>query len=149
MFKKIFVGWILITSVYFITYAIVTRIFYFITGHSIFDDRYMSGIILGILLITIPYIAAGLYVRRKIHNLIGALWVCLVPMICERLIIYSVAYLLYINGGDGWVTPNVTLMGFIQGEEAPYFTTIYILMGLASLLLTLIISKVGKGKMAL
>lgn len=144
MLKKVLTGWVLVTAVYFLTYMITARMIMLISRHDIFNRQ--SGIIIGIFLVLVPYAAAGIYSSKAVKSLTGALLVCSVPVLCERLLIFAIGYSLYISGGDGWIIPNVKLMGFIRGEAAPYYTTLYIFAGIISILLTLTMALVGKDR---
>ncbi|UFJ41155.1 hypothetical protein LOK74_00910 [Brevibacillus humidisoli] len=63
-------------------------------------------------------------------------WNSTVPMVCERILIYVIGALLVAGGGDGTME-GITVIQFIRGEAAPYYTVTYILLGLASPLLAI------------
>lgn len=100
----------------------------------------LSGTFIGIPLLIVPYLLAGIYTNKTFANKrTGAIWVSIIPVICERLLIYLIGYLLVLGGGDGSMN-GVTTMMFIRGEAAPYYTYTYIICGVISVLICYIVS---------
>ncbi|MEK3911804.1 hypothetical protein [Paenibacillus sp. FSL H7-0331] len=130
---KIVGGWLVTTFGYFLTlFAMVTL--YSILFKQPADYNWdLSGTFIGVPLIIVPYLLAGLYVKRSfVKKRSGALWVSIIPVISERLLIYLIGYLLILVGGDGSIN-GITTMMFIRGEAAPYYTYTYMICGVFSI----------------
>jgi undecaprenyl pyrophosphate phosphatase UppP len=140
-FAHVFLGWILVTFLYFLTL--------FITGNALMNGNGVptqlklfnqTQLIMGIALIVIPYVVVGVYSRKFFKkNFRRTLCVSLVPVMMERLLILTIGSFLVTNGGDGTMEGISTLM-FIQGEAIPYFTVPYFVCGLVSVFITICIS---------
>lgn len=140
MFGRIFTGWVLTTLCYFAAFWVSASLFRFLFREPIDLGRPASGVFIGAFLLTVPYIVAGLYARQVFDRpAAGALWVSIVPVVAERSLIYLIGALLVAAGGDGSMD-GITTMMFIQGEAAPYYSVTYILLGVFSILLALIIA---------
>lgn len=138
MFIRIISGWMVITASYFLTlYAMFTL--YMIIFNEPTDYNWdLSGTLIGIPLLIIPYFIAGIYTNKAfVNKRSGAFWVSIVPVICERLLIYLIGYILVRLGGDG-STNGVTTMMFIRGEAAPFYTYTYIICGVISVVICFI-----------
>jgi hypothetical protein len=100
----------------------------------------LSGTFIGVPLLIIPYLVAGMYTKKVfVNKRTGALWVSMIPVISERLLIYLIGYLLVLGGGDGSMD-GVTTKMFIRGEAAPYYTYTYIICGMISVLICVIVA---------
>lgn len=138
---KLITGWFIVTLSYFVTFAASAYLFRLLFQEPIDLGRPASGVFMGCFMIVIPYIVAGLYSRSAFDRPTpGAFWVSFVPMISERGLIYLIGAQLVASGGDGSME-GITTMMFIQGEAAPYYTVPYILLGVLSVLLAMIISR--------
>ena len=138
-------GWIMITTCYFVTFWCTATLFYLIWDSPIDLKREVSGPFIGMFLVVVPYILAGLYARKVFrHPHKAAWWLSIVPMVSERILIYCIGAILLAGGGDG-SSKGITIMMFIQGEAAPYYTPTYILMGLVSLVITYGVARSKKG----
>jgi len=135
---KLLGGWVLITLTYFLTLA-ATFTLYPILIHEPTDYNWnVSGTFIGIPLVIVPYVIAGLYVRSTfVERRAAAVWVSLIPMVGERLLIYFIGRLFVLSGGDGTMS-GITTMTFIRGEAAPYYTYTYILCGFVSVAVCMI-----------
>jgi hypothetical protein len=142
---KVLTGWVLITIVYFLVLIIGGASPMFVNGipveYTLFNT---TQLIMGISLIVIPYIAAGIYCRIFFReNIKKTLMVSFVPILMERVLIYLIGFLLVTNGGEG-TTEGIHTLRFIQGEAAPYFTMSYVLCGLVSLMITILFTQIHK-----
>lgn len=135
MIKKISVGWMVITFSYFLTMYVMFTMYRIIFKEPIDYNWDLSGTFAGIPLLIIPYLLAGIYANKVfVNKRSGALWISIIPVICERLLIYLIGYLLVLGGGDGSMN-GITTMMFIRGEAAPYYTHTYIICGVISVLI--------------
>ncbi|WP_054027703.1 hypothetical protein [Bacillus sp. FJAT-28004] len=140
MVGKIIVGWTIITFSYFLTMFAMFTLYRIIFKEPIDYNWDLSGTFAGIPLLIIPYILAGIYSNQTfVNKRYGALWVSIIPVISERLLIYLIGYLLVLAGGDGSMN-GITTMMFIRGEAAPYYTYTYIICGVISVLICLIVA---------
>lgn len=132
---------VLTTVVYFITYMLSARVFTFITHQPIDLARASSsGLFIGICLIVIPYIVNGYCCRKMFSNPFkGVLITSVILVISERILILIIGSMLVLSGGDGTMD-GITVMMFIQGEAAPYFTISYIVMGVFSVCISMLVS---------
>jgi hypothetical protein len=120
------------------------KIFTFITKEPIDLAAKTTGTIIGICLIIIPYIFNGYYCRKVFSNPFkGSLITSIILVISERALIYLIGLKLFLSGGDGSVQ-GITTMIFIQGEAAPYFTLPYIIMGICSVCISVVVASVKK-----
>jgi hypothetical protein len=139
MIGKIIGGWMVITFSYFLTMYAMFTLYWIIFKEPIDYNWDLSGTFAGIPLLIIPYFLAGIYSNLAfVNKRSGALWVSIIPVICERLLIYLIGYLLVLGGGDGSMN-GVTTMMFIRGEAAPYYTYTYIICGVISVLICFIV----------
>ncbi|MED0756017.1 hypothetical protein P4S93_02525 [Aneurinibacillus thermoaerophilus] len=126
-------GWLMITLCYFTVFLMATTLYGLITGLPIDRYRIYSGTYLGILLIIVPYFLTGIYARMFFsHPVKSAFWLSVVPVVCEKVLIYFIGAVLLAAGGDG-DTSGVTVMNFIEAEAAPYFTPVYVILGFLSI----------------
>lgn len=141
---KIIKACILTTLIYYITFILSAKIFTLITHEPIDLARKISGPVIGICLITLPYIFNGYYCRKVFSNPYkGSLVTSLILVISERVLIYLIGLYLVLNGGDGTME-GVTTMMFIRGEAAPYFTVPYIIAGILSVCISMFFASVKK-----
>lgn len=135
MIGKVVGGWLVTTSSYFLTLYAMFTLYPLLFREPVDHNWDLSGVFIGTALIFIPYLIAGLYVKKVfVNKMFGALWVSLIPVISERLSIYCIGYLLVLMGGDGSME-GITTMMFIRGEAAPFYTYTYILCGILSILI--------------
>lgn len=138
MMGKIVGGWLVTTSGYLLTLFAMFTLYPILFRQPADHNWDLSGTFIGVPLIIVPYLFAGLYVKRAfVKKRSGALWVCIIPVISERLLIYLIGHLLLLGGGDG-STNGMTTMMFIRGEAAPYYTYTYIICGVFSILVCMI-----------
>jgi hypothetical protein len=94
--------------------------------------------LVAVCMLIIPYVIAGIYARRTDINV---LWVSIVPVVCERVIIFliSVHYVAE-RFNPGW---NVlTVIRFIQAKTpAFYFSPGYIILGVASVFVSVYMAR--------
>jgi hypothetical protein len=137
-FTYVLVGWVLVTFVYFITLLVSANVVSIGKGMSTQTELFeRSQLVIGIALIVVPYVIAGLYSRRVLKNSLSkTLAISIVPVIMERVLILSIGTYFVASGGDGSMN-GINLMMFIQGEAAPYFTVPYIICGVFSILITI------------
>jgi hypothetical protein len=138
MIGKVVGGWMVTTFSYFLTLYVMFSLYPILFKQPTDHNWDLSGTFIGTSLIIIPYLFAGLYVKKAFDNKrSGALWVSIIPVISERLLIYIIGYLLVLAGGDGSMN-GITTMMFIRGEAAPYYTYTYIIGGVLSVLICMI-----------
>lgn len=141
MLGKLIPGWIMITICYIVTYGASAFLYRLLFGQPIDHNWTASGIFMGSFLILVPYTFAGIYSARSFaQRATGAFWLSTVPVIAERCLVYLIGASLVSAGGDGSMD-GITTMMFIRGEAAPYYSLTYILLGVVSILLTIMISK--------
>ncbi|MFD0681465.1 MULTISPECIES: hypothetical protein [unclassified Paenibacillus] len=139
MVGKIIGGWMIITCSYFLTLYAMFTLYYILFKQPADHNWDLSGAFIGMPLLILPYLLAGIYTKKAfVNKRSGALWVSIVPVICERWLIYLIGYLLVHGGGDG--STNGTTMMFIRGEAAPYYTYTYIICGVISVLMCFIVA---------
>ncbi len=137
--RKIASGWVLIFVVYLITYFISAWMYLLLFNRNIDSDWNHSGLFIGACLTMIPYVAAGIFIRKWLDATTKqAFWISIVPIIAEKIVIYLIGVLIV---SDPSVTDHIWLA--IRGEFAPYFTPLYLVAGLLSLAVCILI---GKGK---
>ncbi|WP_169083925.1 hypothetical protein [Paenibacillus sp. PL91] len=140
MVGKIVAGWMVITFSYFLTMYAMFTLYRAIFKEPIDYNWDLSGTFAGIPLLIIPYLLAGVYTSKVfVNKRSAALWVSIIPVLCERLLIYLIGYLLVLGGGDGSMN-GITTMMFIRGEAAPYYTHTYIICGVISVLICMIVA---------
>lgn len=138
MIGKYIGGWMVTTSSYFLTLFSMSILFPLLFRQPVDHNWDLSGIFIGTPLIIIPYLIAGLYVKKVFaKKSSGALWVSIIPVLSERLLIYIIGYLLVLGGGDGSMKDISTMM-FIRGEAAPFYSYTYIFCGILSILICVI-----------
>lgn len=122
---------------------VVNNLLLFLVGENGTDYQY-GGLVLGSVLIIIPYVFAGLYANRsmKRRNIPFSLSISSTFVLAERITIYFIGSYLYNSGGDGDIS-NVSTIEFIQGDLAPFFSITYILLGVVSVLITIGINYYG------
>jgi hypothetical protein len=146
MIGKYVGGWMVATSCYFLTLFSMFILYPLLFNEPVDHNWDLSGTFIGIPLIIIPYLIAGLYVKKAFANKwFGALWVSIIPVVSERLLIYLVGYLLVLGGGDGSMKAITTMM-FIRGEAAPFYTYTYIFCGIFSILICIITASYDNAK---
>lgn len=136
--QRLFAGWVLITGVYFLT-MIVSFEFYDKPGMGLNWEMTNPT---AFWMITVPYFFGGIYCRYTVDKSrwVYPLLVSAVPLLSERILILFIGYRLFVSGGDGSME-GITLLMFIRGEAAPYFTPLYIFFGgIISVILTMAIT---------
>ncbi|MFT9596273.1 hypothetical protein [Mesobacillus sp.] len=143
-------GWFIITFSYFITLYLSA-----VTGFLIFpeteylgnnrhrfneENRLYVKYFVSVMLIVVPYVIAGIYVRISHSSTKEGLWISLVPVICERVIIFLLGLLFVPRFLSGWDITSV--VPFIQWKtKAFYFSYVYILSGIISVFITIGVAK--------
>ncbi|WP_214484813.1 hypothetical protein [Bacillus sp. SM2101] len=135
----IIVGWTIVIIVYILTYLASATLFVLIFQRSIDQDWRLSGIFIGFFLIVIPYLSAGIFVRKFFSKpyKVGLL-VSIVPWILEKVIIYGVGAM-YKEAISKTISSVTSTIAFIRGDAGlPYFTSIYCILGLLSIFITVL-----------
>jgi hypothetical protein len=135
---------IVTTITYFITLMLSVFVFRLATNEPFDSTRINSGIFMGTCLVILPYFVNGYFCRKRFSKPFkAALITSTITVVCERVLIYIIGFLLVLQGGDGPMD-NRPVMLFIQREAAPYYTLIYIIMGLVSICISVLIASAKK-----
>lgn len=125
-------GWFVITGSYFVVLLCSSWLYTGITGLPIDQHRNVSGLVLGSVMVVLPYVIGGLFAARSQEHPIekAAFWMSLVPALSEKVLIFLIGALFVATGGDGGGDGIVTwkaVMMFVSAEAVPYFTNLYLL----------------------
>jgi hypothetical protein len=128
----VFLGWVLVTITYFITFCTVYPFVYLL------NEPPTLKVLAVVILLIVPYIIGGIYSGKIFKNWkVGAFWVGLVPMIGERAIIYLFSLMFVTDRGSEW--NYLTPVHEIQ-EALFYFNPLYIVSGILSVVLTMAVA---------
>jgi hypothetical protein len=139
------IGWITLTLSYFLTYGLSSILYRMIFTAPADHDWNTSGVFMGIFMLTIPYLIAGLFVRispttKKIKL---ALWIGLIPCIFEKILLLWIGSL-FVNSNNPSIGAD-TSIAFLRGDGGlPYFSVTYMLLGLISVFLCIYIANYRK-----
>ncbi len=143
-------GWFVVTAVYFLTLYGAATSYTAITNIPIDHQRDQSGLVLGMFVVTVPYLVGGIYAAiADSRSIRSAFWVSIVPAISEKILVLLIGAAFVAGGGDGGGDGIVTwesVIGFIRAEAIPYFTPFYIVAGSVFSVLVCIGSAVLTGK---
>jgi hypothetical protein len=125
-------GWVLITFSYFATLFVSGSVWGLLLGginSPIGVKPMLFRSLVAVCMLIIPYVIAGIYARRTEINV---LWVSIVPVVCERLILFMIGrHYVTERFNPGW--NGLTVIRFIQAKTpAFYFSPGYIILGVAS-----------------
>ena len=147
---KYVTGWLIITFSYFITLYLSA-----VTGFILFpetehignnmhrineENRLYVKYFVSVMMIVVPYVIAGIYVRISYSSTKDGLWISLIPVVSERVIIFLLGLLFVPRFLSGWDITSV--VPFIQWKtKAFYFSYVYILSGIISVFITIGVAK--------
>ncbi|MGC5327352.1 hypothetical protein [Brevibacillus sp. SYSU BS000544] len=125
-------GWFVITVSYFVVLFCSSWTYMGIIGLPIDQHRDVSGLVLGSVMVVVPYVIGGLFAARSQEYPIekAAFWMSLVPALSEKILIFLIGAFFVATGGDGGGDGIVTwkaVMMFVSAEAVPYFTNMYLL----------------------
>lgn len=134
-------GWWIITGSYFITLFISSWTYTAITNLPIDRNREISGLIIGAVMVIIPYIVGGLYagISHKREAVRAVIWISIVPAILEKVLIFVIGAC-YVAIEGNIVNWENTMM-FVSAEAVPYFTNFYLLTFPLSVLVSVVAAK--------
>jgi hypothetical protein len=120
-------GWYVITGSYFVTLFLASWMYTAITKLPIDQHRDVSGLVLGSVMVVIPYIVGGLYagIAHKRGATRAAVWIGILPAIAEKVLIFLIGSCYVIMEGSPITWENV--MMFVSAEAVPYYTNAYLL----------------------
>ena len=131
--KHIIAGWIIVAFSYFLSLFLGFTLYPLIFGEPWDYNRVASGYFIGAFVVFIPYITAGLFIRKsKFEPIKTALLISIIPAIFEKVFIYFIGASIAPTTHEG---NNRTVMQFITGEAVPYFTPLYFAAGIVSVVL--------------
>jgi hypothetical protein len=131
--KTVLTGWFIMVITYGIVLLGVARSLEMLYKTPLDLSQTTSVIILGMCLLTVPYLVVGVYGRLNMNgDLQIFLLFMIVPVVLERVFIY---------GLGAFLAKDVPVIEFIQLDIAPYFTFSYIIAGLGSMAIALIVAK--------
>ncbi|WP_309118147.1 hypothetical protein [Paenibacillus sp.] len=133
---KIANGYMLIFVSYIMCFYLAGTVSIFISGVPLDRSRTM-GVIVGIVMLTLPYVLSGLYSTHAWKERKYALWFILSLMLAERAGILLIGALFVAGGGDGGgdkVVNMENIIDFVGSEALPYFSWGYSLLGPISLI---------------
>lgn len=139
-------GWFVITGSYFVTLLITSMTYTAVTNLPIDHHRDISGLIIGTVMVIIPYIIGGIFagISQKTATERAAFWMSIVPAISEKILIFLLGALFVAGGGDGGGDKIVNwdnVMLFVSAEAIPYFTNSYLLTFPLSVLISVATAK--------
>lgn len=120
-------GWYVITGSYFVTLFLTSWMYTAITKLPIDRYRDISGLVIGSVMVVIPYLVGGLYagISHKRGAARAAVWISMVPAISEKVLIFLIGACFVVVEGNRVTWENV--MMFVSAEAVPYFTNVYLL----------------------
>lgn len=135
----IIAGWCVITGAYFVTLLLSSWIYTAITGWPTDQHRDVSGLVLGIVMVVVPYLVGGIYAgiaatRQSAGK--AALWASLIPSLAEKAFVLAIGSLFVALGGSPINWPNIFMS--VRAEAIPYFTPAYLLTFPLSMLASII-----------
>lgn len=149
---KLIVGWLLYLLVYLVVFFATLNISALLSpaaGHELSETAAQHAFMqktVGLSLILIPPLAAGLFAGRQNAPRYAAWWIAGVPVLLERLLLFAIGCSLVSSRfQEGWTVD--TVLTFLQTDTpALFFTWTYIWLGLVSLLIGVVTASLSQSK---
>ncbi|OZM58386.1 hypothetical protein CIB95_02110 [Lottiidibacillus patelloidae] len=143
---KYLTGWMIITVSYFLTLylSLMTGFFIFPSqkdlggGHYIIIENNITYLkfFVTVMMIVIPFVIVGMYIKKKKLTKRDALWISVVPVAAERLIILILGLILASEHLYKWDISSIVPFIHIK-TPAIYFSYAYIFSGIISILIAI------------
>lgn len=147
---KVVLGWGIIIATYFATLLLSANIggLIFPTVDHLGGNAYQVNkqntsffqLFVALMMVVVPYVVGGFYTKKFLSDVKqGTVWVSLIPVLAERIIIFSTGLYFVPQRFSNW---NLgTVVPFIQWKTpAFYFNYLYIIAGLVSVMICIIVA---------